>query len=130
MKQDSTKCYIDHYLCLFYDNKILYKNLYSYLDADSLYSLIFINKDFYKKKNFIYKLILSKCAYYIPEINHYEYSRNLYYNKVYNKSPYESNKEFILDFGYYNKNYELNVLYKNKKLCEKFDKLRRYNLKY
>lgn len=124
------QCYINDYLSIFYDNKILYNNLYSYLDTDSLYSIVFVNTEFYKKRKFIYNLILGKCAYYAMQLNHFEKIYILYYNKVYNKSPYESNKEFILDFGYYNKNYELNVLYKNKKLCEKFDKLRRYKLKY
>lgn len=123
-------CYINDYLSLFYDNKILYNILYSYLDNESLYSIVFVNKDFYKKRKFIYNLILGKCVYYIMQLNKFEYTSMVYYNKKYNKSSYESNKELLINFCNYNKNYELNVLYKNKKLCEKFDKIRRYKLKY
>lgn len=123
-------CYINDYLSLFYDNKMLYNILYSYLDNESLYSIVFVNKDFYKKRKFIYNLILGKCVYYIMQLNKFEYISMVYYNKKYNKSSYESNKELLINFCNYNKNYELNVLYKNKKLCEKFDKIRRYKLKY
>ena len=123
-------CYMNDYLSLFYNNKLLYSILYSYLDTNSLYSIIFVNKQFYKKKKFIYNLILGKCVYYAMELNKFEYMIVFYYNKIYNKPHYESNKEFLIDFCYYNKNYELSVLYKNEKLCKKFDKIRRYKLKY
>ena len=59
---------------MFYDNKlVVYNILYSYLDTNSLYSIVFVNKEFYKKRKFIYNLILGKCVYYAMVLNKFEY---------------------------------------------------------
>ena len=74
-------------------NRYLYDTFYKYLDIPELLNLISVNKDFYKKKNFVRKLVLANVKKWFIDIN-----GNAFYKYFVN---YSNNKNFVTDYKTY-----------------------------
>lgn len=74
-------------------NRYLYDTFYKYLDIPELFNLISINKDSYKKKNFIRRLVLVNIKKWFIDINGHAFYK--YFNN------YSKNKNFVTDYKTY-----------------------------
>lgn len=88
-------------------NRYLYDTFYKYLDIPELFNLISISKDFYKKKNFIRRLVLANVKKWFIDINGHAFYK--YFNH------YTKYNDFVPDYKTYYSLREFSLLHKNEK---------------